>query len=585
MSSSSSLSSSLTSSTETFSSTYTSKSEVNSTEIYPLPKSPRVASHLYVASDTSWGFTLTALQGLVARQSPQIFFVANSLDRSYLNQIEQQYNITSESDSAQQILQRFVTAQYVSQTNGKFNIIVFDSNEPASDYYWETNTARTIAGVTGALPVGSAQLGQFESWFPNSNIIYDLRTMYPETSAGAISGYQWAWNTFGPQTTRQFMTMSPNGRYMGGDYEVEFKSFVFSFCDPNVASGCTFDATQQALATTILNAYPPGAVSMGFFGLGGEACSTCTINMLSQHGMTQDNSELSTNLSLYAGLPTIQAASPPAVANMTYDPKKKYVLWEYSQGDADTYEFYAIQHIYQEIDPKTNVPFRDEIPVSIQLKTMMAQTAPPVLSMYYSDPHSQADFMSAPSGGAGYQHPESMPSGTGTGSEYWFVQLSKTLNENVGVKNVFIIWGGGVSNTNVERYLSDWGSPQPNALFFWQNSGHAPMMCNAQTCTSGALAGGVPVFYSSFWQPNCLYAGVGGGSTCSVSGTASSIQSSGQWVNIIMNTQFPGYQFINDVMQQLGPSYVAVNAQQYTSLYRWESRLHPRIQRLRAPLP
>ena len=150
---------------------------------------------------------------------------------------------------------------------------------------------------------------------------------------------------------------------------------------------------------------------------------------------------------------------------------------------------------------------------------MMAQTAPPVISMYYSDPESLADFMSAPSGGAGYQHPENMPTGTETGSEYWFVQLSKALNLNVGVRNVFIIWGGGPTNSQIEKYLSDWGNPQPNALFFWQDNGHAPMMCNAQTCTAGALPGGVPIFFSSFWQPNCLYSGIGGGSACSVSGT------------------------------------------------------------------
>jgi hypothetical protein len=324
---------------KTFSSISSSTTDPNPSPLYPLPKSNPIAKQLYVVSDSSWGYTLTALEGLVARQSPQIFFVANSMDNSYLNLIKQEYNITLVASSAQEILRRFVTSRYVSETDGKFNIVLFNSNEPAADFYWETNTARTIAGVTDALPVGSAQLGQFQSWFPNANIICDLRTKYPENSTGALAGYQWAWDMLGPKTTRQFMTMSPNGRYMGGDYEVEFKSFVFSFCDPNIATGCSFDTAQQALANTILDAYPRGAVSMGFFGLGGEACSLCTINLLSQHGMTQDNSELSTNLSLYSGLPTIIHAAPPPVVNMTYDPHEKYVLWEYSQGDADTYEF------------------------------------------------------------------------------------------------------------------------------------------------------------------------------------------------------------------------------------------------------
>jgi len=544
-------------------------------QLYPLPGSSHPSSTVYVVSDHSWEYTLTALQGLVARQYPQIFFVGNSLDSVYLNLTLQQYSLNAQSLSAQQALTKFVP-DYVSHTNGRINLVVFDSNEPDTDYYWETNTAKTIAGVTGALPVGSSQLSQFESWFPNTNILYDLTSSSicsgcAETSAGAVAGYQWAWNTFGTQTTRQFFTLSPNGRSMGGDYEVEFKSFVWSMCDPDVASGCTFDFSQQDLANTILNAYPAGTVAMGFFGLGGEACTTCTISLLSQRGMVQDNSELSTNLSFYSGLPPLQNAKQPLAATtlrLSYNSSKTYVMWSFSQGDADTYEFYATMKIYQEVDPSTNIPFRDEIPVNIQLKTMMAQTAPPVLSLYYEDQNSLADFMSAPSGGAGYQHPDAMLNGTVTGSEFWYEQLSKSLDTNVGVNSIFVIWGpGGATSTQVEKYISNWGAPSPSAVFMWAPQGHSPMICNSQSCGTNLISGGIPVMYASFWQPNCAYVGVGGGSACSVSSTVSQIQSSGQFVYVILNTQYPGYQFIHDVMASLGPNYQSVNSQEFSCLY------------------
>ncbi len=393
---------------------------VGSSRLYPLPASNFPTKTIYTVSDYTWEYTLTALQGLVARQDPQIFYIGNSLDSTYLNLTVQEYSFSVQRLNAQQMMEKFIPG-YVSETNGSINVVVYDSNESAGDYYWETNTARTIAGVTNALPVGSSQLAQFELWFPNTNVLYNLTSPAicsgcAETSAGAVAGYQWAWNTFGPETTRQFFTLSPNGRPMGGDFEVEFKSFVWSMCDPDVATGCIFDSSQLALASTILNAYPAGTVAMGFFGLGGEACPNCTIALLSQRGMVQDNSELSTNLSFYSGLPQLRNASQPQSALdqvETYNRSMTYVMWSFSQGDADTYEFYTTQKIYQEIDPATGVPFRDEIPVNVQLKAIMAQTAPPVISLYYQDPNSLADFMSAPSGGAGYQHPDAMPGGTG----------------------------------------------------------------------------------------------------------------------------------------------------------------------------
>jgi hypothetical protein len=546
-----------------------------SNELYPLPSSNFPDKTIYVVSDYAWENTLTALQGLVARQAPQIFYIGNSLDSTYLNMTAQEYSLNTMRLSTQQALEKFIPG-YVSETNGSINVVVFDSNELAGDYYWETNTARTIAGVTDALPIGSSQLAQFEAWFPNTNVLYNLTSPTicsgcAETSAGAVAGYQWAWNTFGPETTRQFFTLSPYGRPMGGDYEVEFKSFVWSMCDPDVATGCTFDASQQAIASTILNAYPAGTVAMGFFGLGGEACSDCTISLLSERGMIQDNSELSTNLSFYSGLPPLHNVNQPQAAmdqGPSYNKSMTYVMWSFSQGDADTYEFYTTQRIYQEIDPATGVPFRDEIPVNIQLKTVMAQTAPPVLSLYYDDPNSLADFMSAPSGGAGYQHMEVMSGGTGVGSEYWYAQLSKSLDSNVGVNNIFLIWGpGGGTNQELEQFISNWGNPSPSAIFMWAPQGHAPMICNAASCGTTLAAGGLPVMYASFWQPNCQYAGVGSGNTCSVSSTVSQIIASGQFVYIIMNTQYPGYQFIHDVMQALGSGYQAVNSQQFACIY------------------
>ena len=99
--------------------------------------------------------------------------------------------------------------------------------------------------------------------------------------------------------------------------------------------------------------------------------------------------------------------------------------------------------------------------------------------------------------------------------------------------------------------------------------------------TLPAIVNGVPVFTTSLWVPNWG----NGWTTQDVSDTVQCIQgtqpagwtgpvndghgpcSGGQFVNALMNTQLPGYDFIQQVMNSLGPNYIAVNSEQYACLY------------------
>ncbi len=574
---------------------------------YPLPCTPSVASVIYTVSDTGGDiqYTVADLQGLVARTQAQIFYITGSNDRLYLQAIESKDGITvsptcanqgSGVCSAKQIVQQFYTSATMS--GGAVQVILFNGTEPTSDLYWQRNVGRTIAGVTGDLLVACddpscSNLNTIEGWLPGVkfNVQYDLRGYngWKENPTDAFAAYQWAWNTFGSQTSRQFQTMSPSGRWQSTDYEVEFKSFVWTMCDTT----CDFpgNASQVSFAATVLNNFPAGTVSMGFFGLGGEACKGCTIDILSTRGIYQDNSDESPDKSFYSGLPSLAGWNQPNSAQApTYNPNNVYVLWDYSQGDADTYEFYVIQSIYQQLDPTSpggTTPYRDEIPVTIQLKTFMSQVAPPVLQTYYNDPGTLADFISAPSGGAGYDHPEAMGP-----YETPYEQLSKALDINVGVDNINII-GGTLSPTDIENFIGQWGSPTPYSLFFW-NTQNKIEMCSATACP--ASTGGIPVVYASVWVPN--FNDLGNSNAIEQNAAAECIRGTqppvGEWSGIndgcpppnqqfvdpILNTKLPGYPFIGHVMDDLnngaqncnygvgsGCRYVAVDAQQYVCLY------------------
>ncbi len=511
--------------------------------VYPIPESKAPGGTIYTTSlGGSFAYTLAALEGIVARSSPQIFLTSGSNDVNYLADAQKQYGFTVVSDNTQQLLSQFIKS--VENSNGAVRVVEYDSADSANNYAWEANVAQTIAGINTALPVSSNDIGQFETWFSNVDIIANLVGKFPLTQAGALQAYAWAWNTYGASTTRQFAAIEPYERADTTDYYVEFKAFVFSFCDGTVTT-CTYSTDEQSEAQTILSAYSQNTVVLGYFGLGGEVP---TVTALSHIGMVQDNTELAPNLSFYSGMKILANVSPqnPQMLSKVYNKQDTYVVWVWTQGDSALYALYNNLNQYNSIDTKTGVPYRDEIPAAFPIDAKMAQTTPPALQQWYSDPKSLASFMSAPSGGAGYAHPSLMP------NEQWYVSLSKTVDENAGINDVFIIWSGTVTTSILQTYVADWGSPAPQAIYLWQNNGHAPQIVN-----------GVPVFYASFW--------LGVGSTFTqqdVTNTVNQIEGvGGNFVYVILNSQNPGYPFISDVMNALPLNYVTVNGEQYACLY------------------
>src|ERR1700730_10732149 len=195
------------------------QSASSSTPLYLLPKSPAPASTLYVVgSSGSMGYTVAALQGIVARSQPQIFVTTSSQDRDWLATLQQMYGTKSQSISMNQLLQQFKS--YVADSSGNVKIVIFDSNDPL--FPMQVNMATTLAGVYSALPVSSSDLSTLQSIFGSKlNILYDLRGQF----SSKVNGYSWLWNLVGSQVTKQFMVMAPDGRAPLTDYIVEFKAF------------------------------------------------------------------------------------------------------------------------------------------------------------------------------------------------------------------------------------------------------------------------------------------------------------------------------------------------------------------------
>src|SRR3984893_12906280 len=293
--------------------------------LYPLPKSPYPASTLYVVSvggpSTPLGFTVAALQGIVARTQPQIFLTTNSGDKGWLQYLGQTYGIKSQTISASQLVQQFKS--YVTDSSGNIKIIVFDSNDAL--FPMQVNIATTLAGVYTALPVSSSDLSTIQSLFGSKiNILFDLRGKFTDK----VAGYSWLWNLVGSQVTKQFIVMAPEGKVPLTDYIVELKAFDFEFCCVSAGQHATLTASEQSLADRIFANYAPLTPVLGFFGLGGESA---TINYLSLHGMSATSSDEASDLSVYSGLPDLTNLHQVAQNSIAYNPSKVYVLWQFTQ--------------------------------------------------------------------------------------------------------------------------------------------------------------------------------------------------------------------------------------------------------------
>jgi hypothetical protein len=152
----------------------------------------------------------------------------------------------------------------------------------------------------------------------------------------------------------------------------------------------------------------------------------------------------------------------------------------------------------------------------------MAEVDPPVMQAYYSEQQgSLDDFITGPSAGSGYNHPDQM-------GQYKAEQnsMSHTVSQNAGIGTYFVIFGGNPFSSSIEQtYVQE---AQPKAALLWQNGPHAP-----------AIVDGVPFMTDTFWLP------VGNSYIqANVSSTASTIKNDGQsshFVYVIMNAQNPGF--------------------------------------------
>jgi GxGYxY sequence motif in domain of unknown function N-terminal/GxGYxYP putative glycoside hydrolase C-terminal domain len=474
---------------------------------------------------------VSALEGLAARTRPQMLVVNSATDKFWFNYAVKEYGISYTTLSAKDALLDFKSL--VTDSSGKVKIILYSSNDPISPT--QENMAITLAGVYGALPVQSSDLSSIQSIFGSSNLdtLYNLQGMFKDE----VSAYQWLWSQVGSKVTRSFVVSSPSSGVGLTDYIVQHEGFVFSF---SLASVMTSSETQEA--KTILSNYAQGTPVLGFFGFGPE---TQTITFLSQLGLFMISCDGVSGLSLYSGLPEAMNLKQVAPAAVTYNPSKTYIAIQYSQGNSIGHLVNENYNLWIQND-SNGKSIRSEVPESWQINPVSAELDPPVMLYYYNTMTPDDYFLSSSSGGAGYVHPDQLPN---LGS---YLSIANQFNNNANL-NEYVIVTGNTQKEQPSLYQTIADDTTVQAIF-------TKMPHNVQpTETSG-----VPIFSMTFkvqqssWTTKDITNAVA---------SLTSLSSKNKFIWIFMANSNPGQQYLVALLKALGPNFVALRSDQFTSVY------------------
>jgi hypothetical protein len=553
---------------------------------FPLPKSTSASSTIYVShiggQRSSLAYTVSALQGIVARSGARIYLSGSPDDSVYwLPLAKQDYGITTVNATAQSLLTTFQRS--VENPNGQVKLILFGgaSDGWSPQLYEELSIADTLAGVYSALPVcvsaacGSGNdLALVQSAVNKSVVLFNVgdsavpgelcgSVLKCPTSSSLASGadcttcvnltalasdYTWLWNRVRGQVGQQFFSMNPEGRNSLTDYTTEFRAFSFEFCCGPVNatdSALTQNASVRAFLDSLLSSYPEGTADWGYIGLGAE---TETIEALSTYGDYEVSAGEAEDVSFYSAYPTLGNLSqaPSVQSAVPYNANITYVLVEFTQGDSLPFDFYSNWDRFRAIDPGTSVPYVDEYPAAWQVNPLMAYIAPEILAGWYQGQRgSLDDFITGPSGGAGYDSPCLMPNEAAWGSVDHAVASGVGMNIQFAIFDSCPVYSGGTLQT----YISD---AQPKALLLWQDDGRAPEIVDGipvitETCKVGVTCPGNPSGVAAFVQTRAAH------------GT--------RFIYLTLAAQNLGMPFVKELAENLSSGFQLVNAQQFIGLW------------------
>jgi len=421
-----------------------------------FPRSSAPAQDIVVADIRGfpeWSqFSLLALQGLVNREQPRLYF--NSYVSKDFHDYVPVYDLPSEVwlETLERDGHTLTYEPNPRALFGRFRDLVkgaviyddtfnqFDHQMVAPQYV--RNMAVMLAAQHSAIPIdamGAKYLG-----LP---VVDNLCGRW----SSAAQAYRWALDVLLPECNEKVVACVPQGCLNMVDYLVAFKIFVAY--RPNQATD-----EEKELFVELLRRMKPGAPLMGQWGI--DSCEELVeagidferdfIDLLSEHGHWFLPAHETANLTVHSGTRPVETKIPQA-GPVKLEKDKYYVGLVYSEGDNIAWQVINRKLLWDD-------PQRGNVPVGWTTTCAMYDLCPNLMR-YYIETSSAADCHVGPVSGIGYCFPYRWGKAFGADRE-------KLLQDFLEYTNKFYTEAGLSVVQVLDHTESDYSTPRWSAERF-----------------------------------------------------------------------------------------------------------------------
>src|SRR5438309_11668759 len=485
-----------------------------------------------------------ALQGIVNRTSPRIYLLGFKDGQDY--EVDPTARLWL-NDAVPLPTQR-VDDPYVLLRNFRpRGLVVWDPNLAVDTQ----NIATTIAGQYDLLPVSPTLAKRLASPPYALRVAFDLRRQHFKSRADA---YEWALQKLGPVSRYRLLAWlggprnGRSGQHGLRDFIVARRGFAFE-ADPQ---------SEGLLATHILDSIPAGTPVFGYPFFDDATYQYSAHNLapgeewgvaeISRSGKALIPSADSTNLTVHASFQAAPQSPRWDDHVQVADAAKTYVAFLISDGDNLGYNQQGLRTLHWD-DPARFAP--GAVPIGYSISPWLAVYAPRIYDFYVHGLRSSEVLVSGPSG-AGYVYPQLHSDLDG------YLTTSKDRLAFAGLRGVWILDNAYLASPSpviTQRYAK---TLRPSVIF----SDYGGYVVSNPPPVS--FSDGVPVVHA-LWGDSV------GNTVARVRASAAAYAGRPAFVLVALSTGTMSYAQARQVMDQLGPSFIAVRPDRFVGLIKGNS--------------
>ncbi len=489
-----------------------------------------------------WQLTLTCLQGLVNRETPQLYLSLDLYDRLWMDWLVKRGDV----QKVIQLSVKDIFERFVHKAKG---LVVTDPRLPAS-----VNVATMLAGVEDRLLVTPNLLDQAQEQIPATlqQETVDLRSFGWKSN---LDAYRWFyerhWNRL---SQRMCAILSPHALSLR-DYVVAFKLPLFWLPE-------YFSEEEGMFVKEYLMKLPPNIPCLGWpsYPIGkdpgvGEEMGVVIVNQSAKFEVCSSFERVSrgaSNMTLHSGT-SVRLTQPKPLPAPKLDSSKIYITFIRTDGDSP--DFYRENYRLLWEDPD-----RGHFPIGWQQSPLLVELMPDILDWYYHHATPNDRFVNSVTG-IGYLHEMDYAAFYPEDERHkiWldYVDISSKYREELGLDTLVTFYEmprerlEDLCRSGVKAVFKDYERSKAYSPFdaVWEIAG-VPVF---QACTPNPGDNDVSLEYALMeirkWTP--------------VQRPAFVYASMGNWVTRM--------EYIRVIIERLGDEYVPVTPDQLVDLY-WQAK-------------